>query len=576
MKNLIGSLIILIAFLFLQKCANPGVVSGGPKDTIPPTLIYSYPVDQTLNFDDQTIILEFDERISAEKIKQNLIISPTTKTKFKHFIKKNKITIEFEEPFQDTTTYTFNFFDAITDITEKNPPINLVIAFSTGDFIDSLRVYGNVRELFTNKTVNKATVALYAKTDTMNIFEDTPNYFTTTDKYGVFKINNIKYGLYKLIVFNDENRNLNFDESDELYGFKEGTFNPGNIGDSLKINTYQIDASYLEVNAARTTGRYYEVRYSKPITNYEILHTDSILTINSNLTDDKETVRFYNPFNGFPKDSIQVVIKAIDSLKNTSVDTTYIAFQESTRKKSNFNNNSTPASGTNLSLGRSITLTFSKPVKTWDLTNFKISYDSIHSFFLDSIKIIWNHNYTKATFPSLLNQKQIVDSLTLWKSLIVIDSLNPDTLSILKKTLLDKYDINSVNLVIEPNSFLSIEDDSSAVIDLKYKFPKTEDLGTMKVNVQSDSIEYFVQLILSTKSELIQQQHNCNPCYFKNINPGKYTIKVLIDSNKDGIWSIGNIRTDTPPEPIIHYKEETEIRSNFDMTMDISIPNVDM
>lgn len=571
MKYLLGGFYILFILLSFQRCANPGVVSGGPKDTIPPVLISSYPVDQTLNFDDKTIILEFNERIIAEKIKQNLIISPTTKVKFKHFVKKNTITIQFEEPFQDTTTYTFNFFDAITDITEKNPPFNLVLAFSTGDFIDSLKVFGTLKDLYTDKPVPKATVALYTKTDSIDIFEDTPTYFTTTTKYGSFAINNIKYGVYKMIAFEDLNKNLSFDEDEEQYAFLQDYFNPVDKTDSIRLTSYQIDASELKVNASRISGRYFEMRYSKQILKYRILETDSILTVNSNITEDKETLRFYNPFQGFPKDSIKVIVEAVDSLKNITLDTVYIAFQESTRKKADFTNQIIPATGKSIQPTQSITLKFSKPVKTWDLSKFKVVLDSMNSFYLEDVVATWNHNYTEAYLPQLIKRKQLLDSITYWDQHIVIDSLNPDSLLLTQKNLLAKYDKFSYKLLIENGSFISVENDTLKAIESKYTFPKSENLGTMTVNVNADSIQYFIQLITAQKTDVIQQIYNCSTCNFKDIPPGKYSLRFLIDANKDSIWSIGNIRKDLPPEPIRHFPQETEIRSNFDMQLDISL-----
>lgn len=569
MNQTLGILTILSIIFYFQNCANPGVVTGGPKDTIPPQLISSYPVDQTLNFDNNTIILEFNEPIAAEKIKQSLIITPTTSTKFKHFIKKNKITIEFEEPFQDTTTYTLNFFDAITDITEKNPPLNLVLAFSTGDYIDSLRLYGKVKELFSDKPQKKATVALYPNTDSTDIFKDIPTYFSTTDNYGIFSINNIKHGSYKIITFDDQNKNLLFDEANEAYAFHEGFINPAQISDSLRFYTYQIDASELKVNVARISGRYYEMKYAKPIIDYRILETDSILTINSNILDDKQTIRFYNPFNGYPNDSIMVILEVRDSLKNYSTDTTYIAFSESSRKKSDFTLQALPASGKTIDNKQNIQIKFSKPVKSWDLTNTYVRLDSIHSIPINNIKITWNHNYTEAYLNSLINQKQVIDSVDIWSKRIVIDSLNPDTLQLKKKMLLERYDPNSINVIIEPYSFISIENDSSTIVDLKYKFTNTEELGTLTVNISADTTKYVVQLI--GKGGVVQEKYSCESCYFKDIIPGKYSIRLLIDSNMDSTWTIGNIRKDLPPEPIHHFPEETEIRSNFDMELDISL-----
>ncbi len=569
MKQIIGAILILATVISFQKCANPGVVSGGPKDTIPPELISSYPIDQTLNFDDRVLKLVFSEPIAADKIKQNLIISPTTKNKFKHFIKKNEITIEFEESFNDTTTYTFNFFDAITDITEKNPPVNLILAFSTGDFIDSLRFYGTVKDLFTNNPSDKATVSLYAKTDTLDIYEEIPTYFSTSNKEGIFNINNIKFGYYKVISFIDKNRNLKFDEAEESYAFLAGHINPQQLTDSTHLFTYQIDASLLKLNSARINGNYYDMRYSKPISGYRIINTDSILTINSNIIDDQETVRFYNPFNGYPNDSIQVIIEVSDSLKNSSTDTTYIAFRESSRKKLEFTSQVSPSNGKSIEDNQIIQIKFSKPVRSWDLGNIYVNVDSLHSYYLDDVAINWNHNYTIARIQSVIDRNQLLDSILTWNENIVIDSLNPDSLMLKKKSLLSKYDKNTINIILGENTFISTENDSLSLIDLKYKFIESDQLGTVTVNVKSDSSKYFVQLI--GKGNVIQEKYSCETCYFKDIMPGKYSIRVLIDSNQDSIWSVGNIRKDIPPEPIHHFPEETDIRSNFDMQLDIAL-----
>ena len=52
-------------------------------------------------------------------------------TQYKVKVNKYIVQLTFEEPFADSTTYTLNFADAITDVTENNPAPNAVIAFST-------------------------------------------------------------------------------------------------------------------------------------------------------------------------------------------------------------------------------------------------------------------------------------------------------------------------------------------------------------------------------------------------------------------------------------------------------------
>ncbi len=329
--------ILLFAELALHRCANPMSPTGGPKDTIPPTLLLSDPRDQTLNFAGKEVTLYFDEFINADKLKQNLIITPNADIKYKHVIKKRDLILKFDQAFEDSTTYTLNFFDGVTDITERNPVPNLILAFSTGDFIDSLTVYGSVTDLMTNKYIPKSTVGLYPITDSLDIFKSKPYYFVTTDEYGKYQIQNIKAGKYRIISFNDENKNLKLDEATESYGFLADTINVLKVQDSINLVNIKVDASPLKFISARPAGKYFEARYSKPINRHEVVAMDSLqATIPTSLTLEKDAIRFYQtksyPQNGKPK----YIISAYDSLGNTTIDTVEVSFIESARKYADF------------------------------------------------------------------------------------------------------------------------------------------------------------------------------------------------------------------------------------------------
>jgi len=77
MKKLLFAVLSVLVIAFLhQQCANPRPPSGGPKDTIPPNLIKTIPPQGTLNFDSEEITLIFDERVNADKLQCNLIMTP--------------------------------------------------------------------------------------------------------------------------------------------------------------------------------------------------------------------------------------------------------------------------------------------------------------------------------------------------------------------------------------------------------------------------------------------------------------------------------------------------------------------
>ena len=120
--------ITALSILFLDQCANPIPPTGGPKDTIPPSLISSNPALEELNFNKKLVRLSFDEFINADQIKSNLIITPNQDIKYSHLIKKNDLIIKLQSELTDSTTYIFNFFNGVTDITEKNPVEKLILA----------------------------------------------------------------------------------------------------------------------------------------------------------------------------------------------------------------------------------------------------------------------------------------------------------------------------------------------------------------------------------------------------------------------------------------------------------------
>ena len=144
LSNILFLMFVTLVFLLAISCAKQGTPTGGPRDTIPPTVINSVPENQSLNFKGNELFFLFDERINADKLKQQLIISPNTDLEYSYVVKKDRLIIKLESPLEDSITYTFNFLDGVTDITDKTPAVNLKLAFSTGPYIDSIFVKGQV------------------------------------------------------------------------------------------------------------------------------------------------------------------------------------------------------------------------------------------------------------------------------------------------------------------------------------------------------------------------------------------------------------------------------------------------
>ena len=181
--KLTKSLHWLIFPLFVLSCARQTSPTGGPKDTIPPILVRSFPVKEQTNFKDNSIELIFDEAVAVNNPKEQIIITPDINKDYDIVAHKNRVSLTLNNKLKDSTTYSFNFRDAVQDITEKNPAVNLKLAISTGSYIDSLSIEGITVDPIKDKEYKDITIALY-ESDTFNILKHKPVYLTKSNDKG--------------------------------------------------------------------------------------------------------------------------------------------------------------------------------------------------------------------------------------------------------------------------------------------------------------------------------------------------------------------------------------------------------
>jgi len=563
--------IILLAIIdtLFNSCANQGSPTGGPKDTIPPTLLQSIPAQGETNVNTKEITLTFDEYIQARNLRSKLIINPNFESSFKTKIKKNVITLSFENHFKDSTTYIFNFTDGITDITESNSTKNLSLAFSTGDFIDSLKLKGNVRELLTNKSVENAVVGLYFENDTLNIVNSRPRIFTISDENGVFNFTNLKDINYNIYAFVDENDNFRAEFVAEKHGFISETVNPLNTKDSLSIKVVKIDSRPLEVTNKNQVGPNYQIFFSKYIADIEIIETDSILyPIRYSFLKDNEIVRFYNTSNLKPSDSSYFIYAAYDSLRNVITDTAYIRFDASERKNPRLEYTVEPKDNSTVYDDPTFHLTFSKPISNILFDSLSLEIDSILIDKIESNQVELSNNHLSASIYTAINNDTLKNYGVLKKDTSTIDN-QLDSLPN-KKTKLSKQkkankdiDYPSFKLCLKKAAFISIDQDSSDVGCFSYNFKNPEKSGVIRGSITTDSPGYFIQLV-DDKYNVVESIYNKEDYEFSLIKPGKYTIRIVNDDNNDGTFNYPNYLKKIEAEQVIFYNDFIEVRPNWE------------
>jgi hypothetical protein len=532
----------LIYALFMFSCARQSSPTGGPKDTIPPTLIRAIPDNESTNFNAKELELLFSEDVILNAPKEQLIITPTIGKDYEITYRKNSVKITLENPLQDSTTYTFNFRETVQDITEKNPVENLTLAYSTGTYIDSLSIEGTIYDMLKGKPIKDATVALHVENDTFNILEHPAVYFTKTDEDGLYKISHLKPDNYFLYAFEDKNRNLVVNSRSEAYGFtSEHQYLIENMKDKT-VGLIRLDAGPLRMTSSRPYNTYFNIRTNKNLRTFKLAATDSSALVYT-FGEDQSNIRLYKNTN---QDSLQIHVLAIDSIDNVIDTLLYAKYLTREVTPETFDLSLLSSSIMAHTGQMEATLVFTKPIKD-------INYDSLY-FQIDSLTRI-NLEARDLTYDPLLRKMSI--RKTFDKSFFNTGEPNGQQRRSRTPAIAQPAPEKKSTVINELNlgkaAFISIENDTSKQIKQKIKPLIAEELSVINLEIRTEEPSFMVQLI-DNNYKVLRQVTNKTAVRFEDVIPGEYQIRLIIDKNANGRWDPGNYFKYEEPEPVVYYR----------------------
>lgn len=215
---LIGS---VSGMLLLDGCANIVPPLGGPKDTLPPRILSIVPKDSSLSFKEKKILLTFDEYVQLDNAPQNVIFNPTTKSNPTVESRLKTVTVRIKDTLEENTTYVIDFGKAIRDINENNPLANYRYVFTTGTYIDSMELRGQVLVAETGKKDSTLIVMLHRSAIDSAVYKEKPRYWTRVDTTGRFHFQNLKPGTYSIYALKDESGSLRYMSPEQLFAFAD-------------------------------------------------------------------------------------------------------------------------------------------------------------------------------------------------------------------------------------------------------------------------------------------------------------------------------------------------------------------
>ena len=562
--------LLLLYISFSLGCAQVRPLTGGEKDTIPPNIINSLPVEFSTNINPDVFFFEFDELVDASKLKEKLIISPYYDGSFDVKAKKNTISISFDSAFNKNTTYIFSFADGVVDVTEQNPSIRSKYVFSTGGVIDSSYVSGVVRDPLKNEPIKDALVGLYSEKDSLDLFHKKPIYFSSTNEDGLFKIDNVKKGRYSVYAFNDENKNFQAEFKKEKFGFVDSEVEVGESLEKIYIPLFNEDLTPLKLLRARERGSFVEVVFNKDILEYNVCCDERIvfgLTDNNILTLYQKT-----PIN----DSLLIKIKATDLYKNNLLDSFYVSFNNEIKYEHNLKT-SLDLNTQNIDDTVEFTFKTNVPLLDYNINHIAVKKDTINlpvRFVKYKSKKV-NNNTIKGKL--YVESDSVVKYIKDLKEKIIADSLSYKNDSVYRvvSNYYKKQNTSNFDLEIKKGSLYTFNKDSVDAITKELKVRGAEYYGSLvgNLSVNTDDKNYIVELINENFSETIINNKSGLDFEFKNIPPGKYLLRVIEDENNNNKWDYFSVKNKKKSERIIYYSNLIEVLSNWsieDLVFDVN------
>ncbi|MBP2831323.1 Ig-like domain-containing protein [Aquimarina sp. U1-2] len=528
-KKLESVVLTLLVLAFVVSCAKKGSITGGEKDEIPPVFVKAFPPNFSTNFNRDEIRIYFDEYVKLKDAQKQIIISPPMdpKPEITPLGSASKyIKIKFKDTLLQNTTYSINFGESVEDNNEGNAYPFFRYVFSTGDFLDSLQIKGNVNNAIQKKIDPYITVALYDINDSYNdslVFNTVPQYITNTLDSTAFHFYNLKEGTYKLIALKDAASNYLYEPKQDQIGFYEEVITlPADTATFFTIDIFKEIPEFKALLPKQASKNEFFFPYQGELDRMKIkLLSDAPDDFRTLLFPDKEkdTVHYwFTPF--FEADSLIFEVTNSENYRDTLVTRFKDQYKDSLQITTKFQSV--------LPLNEKFVLYSNTPIDS-------VNQELVTLTDKDTVAVPFN---------------------------IMLDKENNEAQLLFEKTESNSYTLNMLPEAIK--DFIGNVNDS---IRINFRTKKATDYGTIFLTLQNVPQYPVIVELTNEKDEVIREQFSTKEelLTFEYLDPGTYYLRVILDINKNGKWDTGNFLKGIQPEEIKYFPDAVDVRANWEL-----------
>ena len=530
-----------------MRCAAQGPPGGGPEDKTGPILLSSFPENGSVNIEpDIDITLNFSEPVEPRSVEANLEITPALGKAPVVRTSRKRVTISFNHPLKENTTYIISFGRGIRDYQKNLSEKSVTLAFSTGDSLDAGEIRGTVFDI---PKKHNTRIWAYRKTDSFpdSLLGAVPDYQAAVEKDGSYRLTNLAKGAYRLLAVSSESPKILFVDENCQIGIP--AIDPVIIDHRKAVVSgvnFRLSAFHLKpfrLIMADMWDDKLELTFSRPLD--VLLNSDAIVKINRDAQiqslwiDEADPQKMLLNFRGLIPDSVYTIqVENIFDDKGSAINTvnsaefTYIAATDTIQPQIVA---TIPTDNVkNVDLKPVIQIRFSEAIEQ------AVTESSIDFINKDSLKI---------------------DFALLWETANVLkiiprEALEPAMKYRIRCNCSEWEDIYGNGF---PNSLYTF---SFTTVDIN-------SYGSITGRVTfADSLVDNLQLCCKLDGEssaLNRIQVEATGNYIlNNLLPGVYRFEAWEDRNRNGRWDPGRLMPFETAEPYRSYPNEINVRARWE------------
>ncbi len=545
-KSIIKILAVTSLVLF-GRCANQLQPGGGEVDTVPPQIIEVYPVNGTVNYNEDYFEISFSEYVDKRSVQDAIFISPALQKPLKYDWSGKTLTVYLNDTLKANTTYTVSIGTDVKDVNNGNKMAeSLTFAFSTGNKIDKGKISGKIYD------PSPEGVMIFAYSTNRKEVDPTkqkPDYVSQVGKNGNYSLLGLRDGDYSVFAIRDKFRDLIYQKNEDGLGVQNKIIEL--IDKMVEYENVDFLLTIEDTIAPKISNvimkdrNHLQIEFNEAIDSSKISGGNFVLF--DSTTNKKINPKYFYKGEGRPNQF-------------------YIAFTDSLEPKESWIllSKNIPDLKNNLSMEEKNSFAVKNDRDTLALRIIK-SAGLLPGEKVDYEEPIVMINFNDAEELSTLKERLTVQDVKGKKIPLEVERVDDASFLVrLSENLKQSTDYN-IKLDLKNYSDLSGNKIDSI---FQNKFSTSNELdfsGVSGTVAMDDSTQTFVvleaaEMVKKTYKQKVDAKKNFN---FKKVIPGKYLAWSFKDKNKNGKYDYGTISPFKFSEEFKFYSDTLKLRARW-------------